>query len=133
MTDTVISQLPDGETLLEWVVGDFLEFWLTITDPDPDSPDPDNPDMIVRNLTGWTVAAQIRKSTKKTDPKLAEFIFDDLDESGEVHAMLTDVESSKLDGIRAGRWDLQLTNPAGQTQTIVLGPAQPAGQVTRDE
>lgn len=126
-----ISQLPEEETALEWIVGDFLEFWLTITDPDPDSPDPENPDMIVRNLTGWTVAAQIRKSTKAADPIIASFEFDTLGESGEIHAMLTGTESSKLEGLRAGRWDLQLTDPSGKPETILYGPAGPVGQVTR--
>ncbi len=132
MTMTVVSQLPEEETTLEWIVGDFLEFWLTITDPDPDSPDPENPVMVIRNLTGWTVAAQIRKDVKLASPVIAEFSFDDLDESGEIHAMLTGEESSKLDGYRAARWDLQLTDPSGKPQTIMYGPAKPEGQVTRD-
>lgn len=128
-----IAQIPVNETLLEWIVGDALRFWLTITDPDPDSPDPENPVMIPRDLTGWTVAAQIRKSTKPTDSVLASFVFNTLDETGEIAAYLTPVESTKLDGIRAGRWDLQLTDPSGDPETIMYGPAQPAGQVTRDE
>lgn len=135
----VIAQIPVNETLLEWIVGDALRFWLTITDPnpdyDPDLPeDPDtNPQMVLRNLTGWTVSAQIRKSTKPTDSVIAVFEFNTLDETGEIAAYLTPVESTKLDGIRAGRWDLQLTDPSGDTETIMYGPAQPAGQVTRDE
>lgn len=133
MTELAISQIPEDETLLEWIVGDALRFWLTIEDPDPDSPDPENPIMVPRNLTGWTVAAQIRKSTKLADPVLAVFEFNTLDETGEIAAYLTSEESTKLDGVRAGRWDLQLTDPSGDPETIMYGPASPAGQVTRDE
>lgn len=139
MTELAISQIPEDETLLEWIVGDALRFWLTIEDPnpdyDPDLPeDPDtNPQMKPRDLTGWSVAAQIRKSTKLADPVLAVFEFNILDETGEIAAYLTPEESTKLDGVRAGRWDLQLTDPSGDPETIMYGPAAPAGQVTRDE
>ena len=134
----VISQLPEEETLLEFIVGDALRFELLIVDPDPDWVDPDpeadppnEPDMIPRNLTGWTVAAQVRKSKKKTDPVLAEFAFEELDETGMVYAYLSPEESTKLDGLSAGRWDFQLTDPVGDPQTIIYGPARPGGQVTR--
>ena len=138
MTELAISQIPADETLLEWIVGDALRFWLTIEDPDPDWVDPDpeadppnEPDMIPRDLTGWTVAAQIRKSIKLADPILAAFSFDPLDETGEIAAYLSPTESAKLEGVRAGRWDLQLVDPSGDVETIMYGPAQPAGQVTR--
>lgn len=140
MSELAIAQIPLNETRLEWIVGDALRFWLTIEDPDPDWVDPDpeadppnEPDMIPRDLTGWTVAAQIRKSTKLADPVLAVFEFNTLDETGEIAAYLTPEESTKLDGVRAGRWDLQLTDPSGDPETIMYGPAAPAGQVTRDE
>lgn len=126
-----IKQVPEEETSLIFIVGDYLEFWLTILDPDPDSPDPENPVMVPRNLTGWSVAAQVRKSLKKTDPIIASFAFDELDETGEIHGYLTHEESTKLDGLNAGRWDFQLSDPDGKPQTIIRGPALPEGQVTR--
>lgn len=126
-----ISQLPEEETALIFIVGDALRFWLTITDPDPESPDPENPIMVVRDLTGWTVASQIRKSTKKTDPILAAFEFNTLDSTGVIAAYLSSEESTKLEGLKSGRWDYQLTDPAGEPQTIMYGPAMPSGQVTR--
>lgn len=130
MVDITIGQAPQKTTLL-WVVGDALKFTLRIVDPDPDSEDPDNPDMIARDLTGYSVAAQIRKSTKKTDPVLAEFTFNDLDETGEINAYLSPVESTKLDGVTSAKWDYQLTDPDGDPITLMAGPAKPAGQVTR--
>lgn len=132
-----IVQLPDGETLLSFIVGDALRFWMTIKDPnpayDPDVPeDPvTNPSMIVRDLTGWSCKAQIRKSTKVADPILAEFEFNTLDSTGVVAAYLTPVESAKLEGLSAGRWDLQLVDPSGDPDTILRGPAKPLGQVSR--
>lgn len=126
-----LSQLPEEETALIFIVGDAFRFDLTILDPDPESPDPENPVMVPRNLTGWTVSAQIRKSRKVADPIIAQFEFNDLDDSGQIAAYLTHEESTKLDGLSAGRWDFQLTNPEGDPQTIMYGPARPAGQVTR--
>lgn len=126
-----ISQVPEEETLLTFIVGDALRFSMRIVDPDPDSPDPENPVMVPRNLTGYTVAAQIRKSRKKTDPILAQFEFNTLDETGEIHAYLTAEESSKMDGVSSARWDLQLTDTLGDPITLLYGPAKPPGQVTR--
>lgn len=130
MTDIVIGQQAQKATLL-WTVGDALRFWVRIVDPDPDSPDPENPVMIPRNLTGYSAAAQIRKSTKKSDPIIAAFAFTIDNEAGVIEAYLSKVESTKLDGVLAGRWDYQLTDPSDDPLTIMAGPAKPAGQVTR--
>lgn len=130
MTDIVIQQSPQKVTLI-FVAGDALRFRLRIVDPDPDSVDPDNPDMIPRNLTGWSVAAQIRKDTKKASPLLAEFVFNDLDDSGVILPYLTHEESEKLRDIAAAKWDFQLTDPDGDPLTIMAGPAKAAGDVTR--
>lgn len=87
--------------------------------------------MIPRNLTGFSASAQIRKSTKKSDPVLAEFTFNDLDTTGVIDAYLSPEESAKLDGVASAKWDYQLTDPSGDPLTIMAGPAKPAGQVTR--
>lgn len=130
MTDLVIAQSPQRVTLI-WVAGDALRFRLRIVDPDPDSPDPENPVMIPRNLTGWTVAAQIRKDVKKATPLLAEFAFNTLDSTGVIEAYLSPTESQKLRDILSARWDFQLTDPSADPLTIMAGPAKPAGDVTR--
>ena len=127
---TTISQVPQDVALV-FVAGDALRFRLTIKDPDPDSPDPDNPVMVPRDLTGWTVAAQIRKNVKPETPLLASFAFDDLDDTGVIAAYLAPDESEKLRGLSSGRWDLQLTDPGGDPQTIMAGSAKPEGDVTR--
>lgn len=130
MTDLVIEQSPQKVALI-FVVGDALRFRLRIVDPDPDSIDPDDPDMIPRDLSDWSVAAQIRKSTKVADPVISEFTFSDLDETGVIDAYLSPEESTKLEGLKAGRWDYQLIDPSGDILTIMAGLATPAGQVTR--
>ena len=137
MTDFVIDQSPKKVTLI-WVAGDALRFRLRIVDPDPDwvNPDPEadppnTPDMIPRDLTGWSVAAQIRKDAKKASPLLAEFIFNDLDDTGVILPYLTAQESEKLRDITAAKWDFQLTDTLGDPLTIMAGPARPAGDVTR--
>lgn len=126
-----LKQLPEEETTLIFIVGDALRFTMTILDPDPLSPDPENPIMIPRDLTGWNVAAQIRKSRKLADPVIAEFEFNDLDTTGVIEAYLSPIESTKLDGLSAGRWDFQLSDPSGDPITIIYGPVLPGGQVTR--
>ena len=130
MTDITIDQSPKKVTLV-FVAGDALRFRLRIVDPDPNSPDLENPVMIPRDLTGWSVAAQIRKDTKKATPLLAEFVFNDLDDTGVIEPYLTHEESEKLRDIPAAKWDFQLTDPVGDPVTIMAGPAKPAGDVTR--
>lgn len=130
MTDIVIDQSPRKVTLV-FVAGDALRFRLRIVDPDPDSPNPEDPVMIPRDLTGYSVAAQIRKDTKKDTPLLAEFVFNDLDDTGVILPYLTHEESVKLRDIAAAKWDFQLTDPSGDPLTIMAGPAKAAGDVTR--
>jgi hypothetical protein len=130
MTDLVIEQSPQKVTLI-WVAGDALRFRLRITEPDPDSPDPDQPVMIPRNLTGWSAASQIRKTVKKDSPLLAEFSFNELDETGIIDAYLAPSESIKLRDVTSARWDFQITDTANDPLTIMAGPAKPAGDVTR--
>lgn len=130
MTTFEIAQRPQEVSLI-WVAGDALRFTLTIVDPDPDSPDPENPVMIPRDLTGYFAMAQIRKNAKPDTPLLAEFTFNVLDESGEIRAYLSPDESEKLRGTNSGAWDLQLTDPEGDPLTLIAGPAQPAGDVSR--
>ncbi len=132
-----LEQSPQKATLI-FVVGDALRFRLRIVDPDPDwvDPDPDadppnEPDMIPRDLTGWAVASQIRKSTKAADPVISEFEFNDLDDTGVIVAYLTHEESTKLEGLTSAVWDYQLTDPSGDPVTVMAGPAKPKGQVTR--
>lgn len=127
---TEISQLPQDVTLL-WVAGDALRFRLTIKDPDPDSPDPEHPVMIPRDLTGWIAASQIRKDAKLETALLAEFEFNTLDDTGVIAAYLTPDESENLRGVKSGAWDLQITDPTGDPQTIMAGPAKPRADVTR--
>lgn len=130
MTDLVIEQTAQKVSLI-WVAGDALRFRLRIVDPDPDSPDPENPVMIPRDLTGYTVAAQVRKTVKKDSPLLAEFSFNALDSTGVIDAYLAPVESQKLRDTTSAVWDFQLTDPGGDPRTIMAGPAKPKGDVTR--
>lgn len=130
MTDTIeISQLPQFVPL-KWIVGDALRFKATIKDPAEDF-DPENPVYVVRNLTGWTAASQIRKDTKEISPIIAEFSFNVLDATGEVYGYLSPEESKKLEGVKSAKWDFQLVSPSGDPETRMAGPASPNGQVTR--
>ncbi len=127
MTTFDISQAPQSVRLI-FVAGDALRFWITIKDPNPD---PDVEDLVVRDLTGYSVAAQIRKSAKGESPLLAEFEFNTLDETGVIAAYLTKEESEKLRGTSSAVWDFQLTDTEGDPLTLMAGPALASADVTR--
>lgn len=129
---------------MRFVSGDDGRFTIYLEDPDPDwvDPDPDadppnEPDMVPRDLTGWSAQGQIRKSNKLTDrdgvsvPVLAELDFSGFGTDGFIQAHLSHTESAKVR--IAAMWDVQLIDPSGNVDTITGGPANPFGDVTRDE
>lgn len=131
---------------VKFVAGDTVRFRIQITDPDPDwvDPDPDadppnTPDMIPRDLTGYSARAQVRKNYKKISPLIATYEISgtdtregpvtDLDDSGYIYIHLPPIESAKVEKISA--WDLELTDPDGDVDTILGGPVDPFRDTTR--
>lgn len=118
---------------LKFVTGDYFMRRILFEDPDPASPDPDNPVMIPRDWTGWTARAQIRANTKRDAVIVATLTatMGDADPTdGFIVIELTEEESAKC--IKSGGWDLEITNPAGQPETVLGGKALPFLDYTHD-
>lgn len=114
---------------LSFVSGDTVYFSVLVEDPDPDSVDPENPDMIPRILTGWSGRAQIRKSSKKNADLFSTFLVTGFGTDGVVNCKLTPTESDKAR--KPGGWDLELTDPSGDVETILGGPFVPQEDYTQ--
>jgi hypothetical protein len=118
---------------LEFVTGDYYYRRILFEDPDPDSPDPENPVMVPRDWTGWTARAQIRANTKRETEITAVIditLGEDSPQDGFVILELQEEESAKC--LKAGGWDLEITNPSGKPETVMGGKVLPFGDYTHD-
>lgn len=123
MSDELYPQYP-----LRFVTGDTVKKFLTIEDPDPNSPDPDNPVMIPRDLTGYSGRAHIRTKAKDIEP-IAVFLVTGFGTDGQINLHLTPEESAKV--LRPAHWDLELTEPNGDVDTVLGGPVAPQEDYTK--
>jgi hypothetical protein len=89
----------------------------------------ENPVLIARDLTGWTGRAQIRKSTKKNATLITTITLTGFGSDGKIHMYLPPVESKKV--LKSAGWDLELTDPSGDVETILGGPVEPEGDYTQ--
>lgn len=81
------------------------------------------------NLTGYTVASQMRKSySSSTSYNFTGSIFDAL--NGKVRLQLNSTQSS---AIPAGRWlyDVEITSPSGTKTRVVEGIVTVTPQITQ--
>ena len=81
------------------------------------------------NLTGYTVASQMRKSyTSSTSYNFNSSIYDAV--NGKVRLQLTGTQSSS---IPAGRWlyDVEITSPSGSKTRVVEGIVTVTPQITQ--
>lgn len=92
-------------------------------------------DGVAKDLTGWTAAAQGRPSPASPD---GDLLFDLTDTDGIVLGgtagtiLLTiDAATTAAMPAGAGRWDLHLTDGAGQTTRLVKGAVLVDPRITR--
>lgn len=81
------------------------------------------------NLTGYTVASQLRKSYQSSVAfPFQASVYDST--SGKLRLQLTDEQSA---AIPAGRWlyDVEITSPTGATTRVVEGIATVTPQITQ--
>lgn len=125
MTDTYVYY-----PAYDWhfVTGDYKYIRILFEDPDPLSVDPDNPDMIPRDWTDWSVRAQVRKDTKRDTTITAEFACSFLSD-GFLLIEIMPTESAKV--LKAEGWDLELTDPSGNPETVLGGKVYPKLDYTR--
>jgi hypothetical protein len=117
---------------LAFVTGDTVKRRILIQDPDPSSPDPENPVMIPRDLTGYSARAQVRVSPSDPAP-VATLDCSGLGVDGYIYLELTPAESAKCVVLPKGsyNWDLELTDPDGNVETVLGGPVKPKGDYTK--
>lgn len=90
-----------------------------------------------RDLTGYTVLSQIRKTADDADPLVAftTSLGDQTDVElgrGAVLLKLTPAETAALDRtLTTGVWDVQFTDPGGDTYTYIEGAVTFSKDVTR--
>lgn len=119
---------------IHYVAGDALRFSVRASQRDPDDPGTEEaPNIIPMPLDGYTVAAQIRKNSKKDSVLIATFDVEiDSVETDLIWVYLPPDQSELLRGYTVAAWDLQLTDEDGDPRTIMGGPMRPTGDVTRD-
>lgn len=129
----VISQLYEIVEI-HYIAGDALRFSVRASQRDPDDPGPDEtPNIIPLPLDGYTVAAQIRKTSKADATLIATFLVDIDDvETDLIWVYLPPDQSELLRGVSSAAWDLQLTDDLDDPRTIMGGPVKPKGDVTRE-
>ncbi len=89
----------------------------------------ETPDVRPVDLTGCTVAAQIRTNVRSQTP-LAVFTATITDPAaGAVRLVLPSAEATKL--TRNGVWDLQITDTGGRITTWLAGAVEVTREVTR--
>jgi hypothetical protein len=119
--------LPPTHTI-DFVGGDALKFAFQIQDKDLDNPEAPP---VPRDLTGWTAQAQVRQTA--TSPEvLAEFAFQPLGVDGIVRMKLTGIQTRAFITPKNVVSDVQLTDPAGDPETVLTLNINAAQDVTRE-
>jgi len=112
--------------------GDYFELMLRLRDGEWDEDGDEFVPGPPKDLTDWTVKAQIR-ATNDTAAVLAAFdatILDQEAQAGAVQLVLSSEDSAALPGTSAV-WDCQLTDPDDRVFTYVRGKVSLKKDVTR--
>lgn len=131
---TLLIDLTYEEIEIRYIAGDFIRFRATILQRDPDDPGTDEaPNKIPFPLDDYVLSSQVRKDLKKDSPLLATIEVEmDEDASHKMWVYLSGEQSALLRGLSSGRWDVQITDEAGDPLTILGGPIKPKGDTTRE-
>lgn len=122
-----MTGIPPSHTLV-FVGGDALKFKFQIMDRDLDLP-ADPP--VARNLTGWTALSQVRKTATSATVE-AEWEIDTLGSDGIVRMYLSGPVTQPWTAIKTLVSDVQLTDPAGDPETVLTINLQVAQDVSRE-
>jgi hypothetical protein len=111
-----------------FVAGDAVHFKFQVTDKDLDQPEvPPAP----RNLTGWTAWSQVRKTATSTEVE-TEWVIDPLASDGIVKMYLSGDTTQPWAAIKALVSDVQLTDPAGDPETVLTINLEVAQDITHE-
>lgn len=121
--------LPPSHTLV-FVAGDALKFQFQIADRDVD--DLEAPP-VPRDLTGWTAFAQVRKTAPAATVEAEwEIANAPLGSDGLVKLYLSGPDTQPFAAIQNLVSDVQLTDPAGDPETVLTLVIQAAQDVSRE-
>lgn len=121
-----MAGIPPVHTIL-FVAGDALKFKFQVTDKDPLNPSlPPTP----RNLTGWNALSHVRK-TPTSESIEAVWTIAPLNNDGIVNMYLSGPETQQFASQNLVS-DVQLTDPAGDPETVLTLHIQAAQDVTRE-
>jgi hypothetical protein len=87
-----------------------------------------NQDGTVADITGYTAKAQIRRQIADEDPLVVAEIATSVT-SPQVSLSLTHTQTTLLQG--RYKWDLQLTTPTGEIDTVLAGTVITTAEITR--
>lgn len=98
--------------------GDTLKIPIRIEDKDLDNPELPP---VVRDLTGWTALAQVRKTSTAAEPLTSfEVTNEPLGPDGEIRLRLSPAQTATLMAEKTCVSDLQLTDPDGEVDTVLI-------------
>lgn len=122
-----MAGIPPSHTI-EFVAGDALKFKFQVADKDMTNPllPP-----VARDLTGWTALSQVRK-TPTSDNIEATWTIDELGSDGMVSMYLSGPETQPFAALKELVSDVQLTDTAGDPETVLTLVIQAAQDVTRE-
>lgn len=113
---------------ISFTAGDVLKFAFQVMDKDLDNPgDPAE----VRDLTGWEAASQVRQTPSSPDV-IAEWAIEPLGTDGYIRMKILGSTTQDWAVIKTLVSDIQLTDPAGDPETILRLDISAAQDVTRE-
>lgn len=120
--------IPPTHTIT-FVGGDAVKFKFQVTDKDLDQP---QQPAIPRDLTGWSALSQIRKVPTSDVIEATWDIEHPLGADGTVKMKLTGEQTQPFAAIKTLISDVQLTDPAGDPETVLTINLTVAQDVTRE-
>jgi len=123
-----MAGIPPTHTI-EFVAGDALKFKFQIADKDLANPllPP-----TARNLTGWEALSQVRKTPTSETIEATWTIVGTLGTDGMVNMYLSGPETQPFAALKELVSDVQLTDTAGDPETVLTLVIQAAQDVTRE-
>ena len=123
-----MAGIPPSHTLI-FVGGDAVKFKMQVNDRDLTDPESV---AVPRDLTGWTALAQVRTSaTSETVEATWDITNEPLGSDGIIEMYLPGETTQPWTAIKTLISDVQLTDPAGDEETVLTINLQVAQDVTR--
>lgn len=123
-----MAGLPPTHTI-EFVAGDVLKFRFQVTDKDMDDPDAVP---VPRDLTGYTVLSQVRQTATSADILATWELVGTLGDDGIISMRIDGPDTQTWSAIKTMVSDIQVTDTAGDPETVLSLVINAAQDVTRE-